>query len=98
MNAVIRYEQENDLRDRVVEDTRNRFGIIHLRINYDGFPDTMFLFPTKPFFVEFKRSGERPRKLQEARMGYLRAIDYDVAWFDNYDAAWTAIVERAWRR
>jgi hypothetical protein len=53
-----------------------------------GWPDRIFFIPGgKPAFLEFKRPGEKLRKLQAYRMAQLRSWGYTAKWYDNrYDA------------
>lgn len=58
---------------------------IKLELGHDaGWPDRMFLIPGgRPVFIEFKRKGEKPRKLQEHRHKTLRGLGYYVYSYDS---------------
>jgi len=62
-------------------------GAIAVKLNVEsrrGWPDRMILGPKgRMFFVEFKRPGEKPRKLQEFIHKGLYAMGYDVYIVDN---------------
>lgn len=52
-----------------------------------GAPDRMFSrSDTGPFFVEFKRPGKRPRRLQEREIARMRAAGITVHVIDSYEA------------
>lgn len=49
-----------------------------------GYPDRMGFFPNgHVFFIEFKRKGELPRKLQVKRHKLLRSLGFTVYVCDN---------------
>jgi hypothetical protein len=51
---------------------------------FAGMPDRLVLLPGgRAGFVEVKRRGERPRPLQEARHGLLRALGFKVYVLDG---------------
>jgi len=94
--TIVRRELEAPLRARVVSAAR-ALGVISLRIDYDGWPDRLFLTPGRPVWLEFKRGGEGPRPLQAHRLAQLRALGYDAAWTDDFDDA-MARIKHALRR
>lgn len=55
---------------------------------FDGMPDRMILKGNgRVFFAEIKAPGEKPRKLQEERIGMLRAMGFHVYVVDSvFDA------------
>lgn len=58
--------------------------------NDNGFPDRAFWKKGgdgKIVFMEIKRPGEEPTKLQLKRIEELRADGFAVDWFDNLPAA-----------
>jgi len=52
-----------------------------------GWPDRIFLLPRRPAWIEFKKKGKKPRKLQIYRMKKLKSLGYDVTWTDNKNEA-----------
>jgi len=57
-----------------------------------GWPDRLLLWPWRNvLFVEFKRPGEQPRKLQHYVHELIRAIGFEVLVHDNIDAAMAEI-------
>lgn len=53
-----------------------------------GDPDRLVLLPWPHlFFIEFKRKGETPRKIQRLRMAELSSLGYAVHWTDNLKEA-----------
>jgi hypothetical protein len=58
-----------------------------------GWPDTIFLVPGRPLFIEFKRPGKEPTPLQYHRLEHLQGLGYDVFWVDNSDAARAVITQ-----
>lgn len=57
-----------------------------------GWPDRLLLWPRKGImFIEFKRPGEKPRKLQEFVHAALRKLGFVVEVHDNVGRAMAAI-------
>lgn len=53
-----------------------------------GFPDRLTLCPGSKFFwIEFKRPGCKPTKLQKHIHKYLRSLGHNVYVVDNYEEA-----------
>lgn len=50
-----------------------------------GYPDRLVLTPLHPVFVEVKRPGEEPERIQAARHGFLRRLGYTVLVVDNVE-------------
>ena len=81
---------ESCIEDFVVLWARDKWGVEHLKLSLStnaGWPDDVFLLPLRPAWIEFKRPGKKPQKLQEYRMEHLRSLGYDVSWFDNAEKA-----------
>jgi len=75
----------------------NYLGIKNSKLKTDenGFPDRMFWMPNgKPFFIEFKRPGEVPEKLQAHRHTFLESLGYTVETHDNVADAFQAVFEK----
>ena len=54
--------------------------------NLNGIPDRLVLFPKgRLVFVELKRPGGKPRKLQIYRMKQLEKLGYDCRVIDSYE-------------
>lgn len=71
-------------------DWAKRNGILTTKLKIEGqngWPDRAFWLPGTPAVIEFKRIGERPRKLQFYIMKQLAALGYNVFWTDNYEEA-----------
>jgi len=61
-------------------------GCLMLKLNVIGrigWPDRLFLYQGRVLFVEFKRQGERPRKMQEYIHGLIRRHGFKVAVIDT---------------
>lgn len=75
---------EKDIEDVVVQwAKKNGFLAPKVKFVEAGWPDRLFLGHGASIFIEFKRPGERPDKLQEFRIGQL--IDHGIPayWCDN---------------
>jgi Asp-tRNA(Asn)/Glu-tRNA(Gln) amidotransferase A subunit family amidase len=96
--VAIRYELETAVERRVARDAKAMYGVssVKMELRHDaGYPDRMFLLPGKPFWVEFKRSGDvELRPLQEHKIGILKDLGYDVEVHSDYNEAMAAIVGR----
>lgn len=71
--------KEGKVESSIVKAVRRRGGICPKWVSpgLDGVPDRIVLLPGgKAGFVELKAPGERPRKLQEARIWQLRRLGY----------------------
>ena len=86
-------------RERAIEDATTRwalefYGIKSLKFTpagQTGWPDRIFLLPITPLWIEFKRLGEEPTKLQYYNLDYLRSIGYSAIWTDCLEGAKEAI-------
>lgn len=85
---------ETDIEEWVV-DQAALLGVPSLKLNLKGnrgWPDRIFLIPGgRPLFIEFKRPGEEPRKLQQQRHRILRKLGYDVEVHEERHAALDAV-------
>ena len=58
-----------------------------------GWPDRLFLVPGgRPFFIEFKKPGDKPGAKQEYIIGVLRDLGYAVEVHDTFDEAMGAVI------
>jgi hypothetical protein len=79
---------ESYTENKVVAWARNNGVLTTKVLGAKGWPDRAFWFSEGAVvLVEFKRQGERPRKLQRFIMAQLRALQYDVIWTDSYEEA-----------
>ena len=59
-----------------------------------GIPDRLVLLPEgKVIFVELKRPGEKPRKIQEARMRQLKKLGFKTYVVDSYEQIDRLLIE-----
>lgn len=56
-----------------------------------GWPDHLYLFHGRVLFIEFKRAGEKPRKIQEYIHERIRLHGFNVVVVDNFIDGRTAI-------
>ena len=78
--------REKTLERKLAEAVKTMGGIAPKFVSpgFDGMPDRLVLLPGgKCGFVEVKRSGEKPRSLQEARHEMLRRLGFKVYVLDN---------------
>lgn len=79
----------DDLESRIESKTSayaESLGILTLKLNVKGragWPDRLYLFRGHIWFVEFKRAGENPRKLQTYIHNQLRQQGAVVKLIDN---------------
>jgi hypothetical protein len=77
--------------EKVTEQTVVDYAVAHgclvLKLNVTGrrgWPDRMFIYKGKVFFIEFKRTGEKPSKLQEEIHARLRQHEIAVYIVDSW--------------
>jgi hypothetical protein len=62
--------------------------VVSIALDYAGWPDRMYIFPKGAVvFIEFKRPGKKPRKLQAVRLRTLVDYKQKAYTFDNAAAA-----------
>lgn len=86
-------ELEKDIEDKVCKWAAAK-GFICLKIKFveTGWPDRLFISPQgHTIFIEFKRRGERPTKLQEYRINELGSRGIPATWHDTYVGAITTL-------
>lgn len=84
-----REQVEADIEEKVVEHALS-LGALHLKLNVrgrTGWPDQMFLHNGKVLFLELKRPGEEPTKIQAHTHSLIRQQGGWVEWTDNLDEA-----------
>lgn len=90
--------RESKVRDPVIA-FAHRQGVRTIRMYFGpgiqtGWPDDLFLISGgRPLFLEAKAPGEVPTKKQNLKMGMLEELGYDVAWYDDVQAAKDYILE-----
>ncbi|MGB5662136.1 VRR-NUC domain-containing protein [Eudoraea sp.] len=61
-------------------------GYVGIKVGLYGWPDRLFIGPKAyVWWVEFKRPGGRPTKLQLARIATLRRLGFRVDVVDNFE-------------
>jgi hypothetical protein len=67
----------------------NNIGLMFLKLGQSkGWPDMMVVWECGGvLFVEFKRPGEKPRRIQEHVHKLLRSLGFEVQVHDNIDTA-----------
>ena len=76
---------ESDVETKVCE-YADKVGVMHLKLNVlgrVGWPDRIFLYFGRVLFIEFKRPGEKPRKIQEYIHGKIRSHGFAVRVVDT---------------
>lgn len=85
---------ETDIEEWVVKEAE-ALGIPSLKLNLKGnrgWPDRIFLIAGgRPLFIEFKRPGEEPRKLQQQRHRILRKLGYEIQVHEDRQEALSAL-------
>jgi hypothetical protein len=76
------YPLESTVEVKTTEYAQNK-GCLVIKLNIlgrRGWPDRLFIYKGQVLFIEFKRQGEQPRKLQVAIHGRIRShgINVDV--------------------
>lgn len=89
---------ESAIENKVVKDSK-KLGIKYaLKMTIKGsvgWPDRLMLIPGgRPFFLELKRPGEKPRDIQRYRIRELERLGYDVAWADDAEHAIRLVADR----
>lgn len=83
-------EPERNIEARVVR-WADQHAVLHTKLNVmlrRGLPDDIFWIPGgRPALLEFKRRGKKPTPLQAYTIKKLKALGYDVCWFDNSEKA-----------
>lgn len=81
---------ESNLENRVVKWAKKR-RLESLKLNVQGkrhYPDRLFFIPGgRPAIIEFKREGKKPRPAQQFVLNLLKALNYDIYYFETYKEA-----------
>ena len=88
-----RLESEDETK---VCDYATSIGFLVLKLNVigrRGWPDRLFIYRGKVFFIEFKRTGEKPGRLQEIIHERIRAHGVEVYVVDS----WSRGIELVYR-
>ena len=77
---------EKDIERKLVTEVKKRGGKVLKQTGESGIPDRLVLAPLGLCaFVELKRPGEKPRKLQQQRIRELETLGYSVYVIDGYE-------------
>ena len=74
--------------EKAVSEYATANGILNYKFlsTHNGVPDRIFIaYPNTVFFIEFKKLGEKPRKLQEIVMSKIRSKGVEVFVVDNIE-------------
>lgn len=89
---------ETDVEKAVVRDAWRLYQLkgIKMKLTFDaGWPDRLWPMPGgSVFWIEFKKVGEEPRRVQEEKINWLIAMGHDVEVHDTYAGAMRAIKVR----
>jgi len=69
-------------------------GCLCLKLNVSGqigWPDRLYIYKGRMLFIEFKRMGEKPRKIQEYRHAKIREHGFNVAVVDHVEQGYATI-------
>lgn len=86
-------ELEKDIENNVVK-WAQKHGFLTPKVKFaeDGWPDRLFISPSgHTIFIEFKRRGEVPTKLQEYRISELHRRGIPATWHDTFIGAVTTL-------
>ena len=96
MSRLLEYDIENGVKCDVTKWARSQgIDVYFLKLTilgFRGWPDRLILWPGGGIlFIEFKRPGEKPRKLQEYVHDIIRKLGFEIQVHDNRDIAVAAI-------
>ena len=93
--------RESSIERWVCRKARLQFGVLNVKVTpvgSTGWPDRLFLIPGgRALFIEFKKLGEEPEKIQLHRHDELRALGYEVEVHDTREGAINAIEDAVLR-
>jgi hypothetical protein len=87
MVALVNSDPLEKVGEQKVVDYAVAKGCLVLKLNVlgrRGWPDRLFVHKGKVFFIEFKRAGEPPSKLQSVIHDRIRKHGISVYVFDNW--------------
>lgn len=74
---MLERELEKKLRDKIKQSGGRAYKFVSP--GNSGVPDRIIVMPgAKIYFVEMKRPGEKPRKLQERQIEFLKKLGFEV--------------------
>lgn len=77
---------EKDVEKKLVEEVTKRGGIAIKLVKIIGIPDRLILAPLGVcVFVELKKPGEKPRKIQEHWRKKIESLGFDVYVIDSFE-------------
>lgn len=77
---------ERDIERKLIDEVSKRGGKVIKQTGYPGIPDRLVLAPMGIcVFVELKRPGQKPRKLQEHRIKELKTLGFEVRTIDSFE-------------
>ena len=77
---------EATIERKVSEYMLNNFGVEHVKLGKNGWPDQQYLLGKgQSFYLEFKRQGEKPTPLQKKRLQWLSDNGFACGWVDTFD-------------
>ena len=77
---------EKDIEKRLVDEVTKRGGIAIKLVKVIGIPDRLILAPLGVcVFVELKKPGEKPRKVQKHWKKKIEALGFDVYVIDSFE-------------
>lgn len=96
MSRLLEYDIEEGVRRDIGKWARSQgIDVYFLKLTilgHRGWPDRLILWPGRGIlFIEFKRPGEKPRKLQEYVHDIIRKLGFEIQIHDNRDIAVAAI-------
>lgn len=73
-------KEEYRIEQAWVRRAERQYGVLSARMGVGrrNWPDRVFFKPTRVFFVEFKRPGEKPTVAQLHMFSLLRSMGYEV--------------------
>ena len=87
-------KRESVLEQQVRQEVMSKGGRFIKLVGVRGIPDRMILLPkARVAFLELKREGQSPTKIQHHWLSVLTALGFKAGWADNLDDAKSFIGE-----